>query len=113
MGSTELAANSFRAALAREMLARDRVTDKDTANRTHNAAGRLVRRTMEEAGVPMPEELPTPAKGYQQLKREVEERERRALEDRYGLWGGLGSGDSGADNDDPGGPKGEGKSLSQ
>jgi DNA-damage-inducible protein D len=101
MGSTELAANSFRAALAREMLARDQVSDKDSANRTHHTAGRLVRRTMEEAGVPMPEELPTPAKSYQQLKREAEERERRRLEDRYGLWGALNDGDGDGDDDEP------------
>ena len=64
MGSTELAANSFRAALARETLARDQVSDKDAANRTHHVTGRLVRHTMEEAGVPMPDELPRPAKSY-------------------------------------------------
>jgi len=106
MGSTELAANSFRAALAREMLARDQVSDKDAANRTHHVAGRLVRHTMEEAGVPMPEELPTPAKSYQQVKREVEEHERRALEDRYGLWGEPGSGADGSNTDDDGSTRG-------
>ncbi len=99
MGSTELAANSFRAALAREMLARDHVSEKDAANSTHHVAGRLVRRTMEEAGVPMPEELLTPAKSYQQVKREVEERERRVLEDRSGLWGSLDSGDDGTSDE--------------
>jgi hypothetical protein len=75
------------------------VSDKDAANRTHHVAGRLVRHTMEEAGVPMPDELPRPAKSYEQLKHETEDRERRALEERYGLWGGLGSGDSSTDAD--------------
>lgn len=108
MGSTELADNSFRAALAREMLARDRVSEKDAANRTHHVAGRLVRRTMEEADVPMPEELPTPAKSYQRPKREVEERERRVREDCYGLWGALSSGgDNTSDEDEPDGTRGE------
>lgn len=90
MDSTELAANSFRAALAREMVARDDVLDKVTANRTHHTAGRLVRQTMADAGVPMPEELPTPEKSYQQIKREAEECERLELEDRYSLWGSAG-----------------------
>ncbi|HLZ23260.1 MAG TPA: DNA damage-inducible protein D [Ktedonobacterales bacterium] len=89
MGSTELAANSFRAALAREMLARDTVSEKEAANETHHRAGKLVRQTMAEASVPMPEDLPTPEKSYQQIKHQAERQAQIEAEDRAGLWGSL------------------------
>ena len=58
MGSTELAANLFRATQAEEKLRRDEVKGKDAANRTHREVGVKVRQTIKELGGTMPEELP-------------------------------------------------------
>ena len=58
MGSTELAANLFRATQAEEKLRRDKVKGKDAANRTHREVGAKVRQTIQELGGTMPEELP-------------------------------------------------------
>lgn len=70
MGSTELAANLFRATQTEEKLRRDRVQGKENANATHYAVGKKVRQTIEELGGTMPENLPTPEKSIQQLERE-------------------------------------------
>ena len=59
MGSTELAANLFRATQAEEKLRRDNVKGKDAANRTHREVGAKVRQTIKELGGTMPEDLPT------------------------------------------------------
>ncbi|WEK33879.1 MAG: DNA damage-inducible protein D [Candidatus Pseudobacter hemicellulosilyticus] len=59
MGSTELAANLFKATQAEEKLKRDSVKNKDAANRTHFLVGRKVRKTIEDIGGTMPENLPT------------------------------------------------------
>jgi DNA-damage-inducible protein D len=59
MGSTELAANLFRATQAEEKLRRDKVQGKENANQTHFEVGQKVRKTIEELGGTMPEELPT------------------------------------------------------
>lgn len=58
MGSTELAANLFRATQAEEKLRRDEVKGKDAANRTHREVGAKVRQTIRELGGTMPEALP-------------------------------------------------------
>ena len=58
MGSTELAANLFRATQAEEKLRREQVRGKDAANRTHREVGAKVRQTIKELGGTMPEELP-------------------------------------------------------
>jgi DNA-damage-inducible protein D len=58
MGSTELAANLFRATQAEEKLRRDEVKGKGAANRTHREVGAKVRQTIQELGGTMPEELP-------------------------------------------------------
>jgi DNA-damage-inducible protein D len=58
MGSTELAANLFRATQAEDKLRRDEVKGKDAANRTHREVGAKVRQTIQELGGTMPEELP-------------------------------------------------------
>jgi DNA-damage-inducible protein D len=58
MGSTELAANLFRATQAEEKLRREDVKGKDAANRTHREVGAKVRQTIRELGGTMPEELP-------------------------------------------------------
>lgn len=58
MGSTELAANLFRATQAEEKLRRDGVKGKSAANRTHREVGSKVRQTIRELGGTMPEKLP-------------------------------------------------------
>jgi len=59
MGSTELAANLFRATQTEEKLKRDKVKGKENANKTHFEVGKKVRVTIEELGGTMPEDLPT------------------------------------------------------
>ena len=59
MGSTELAANLFRATQTEEKLKRDEVKTKTEANQTHFEVGKKVRQTIEELGGTMPEDLPT------------------------------------------------------
>jgi DNA-damage-inducible protein D len=58
MGSTELAANLFRATQAEEKLRRDEIKGKEAANRTHREVGAKVRQTIRELGGTMPEKLP-------------------------------------------------------
>lgn len=59
MGSTELAANLFRATQTEEKLRRERITGKDKANQTHQEVGAKVRETIKELGGTMPEDLPS------------------------------------------------------
>lgn len=59
MGSTELAANLFRATQAEDKLRREKITGKAKANQAHREVGAKVRQTIKELGGTMPEELPT------------------------------------------------------
>ena len=59
MGSTELAANLFRATQAEEKLRRQKITGKARANKAHREVGAKVRQTIKELGGTMPEELPS------------------------------------------------------
>ncbi|MFN0013196.1 MAG: DNA damage-inducible protein D [Saprospiraceae bacterium] len=59
MGSTELAANLFRATQTDEKLRRENIQGKAKANQTHFEVGKKVRQTIEELGGTMPENLPT------------------------------------------------------
>ncbi len=59
MGSTELAANLFRATQTEEKLRRENIHGKTAANRTHFDVGKKVRQTIKELGGTMPENLPT------------------------------------------------------
>lgn len=70
MGSTELAANLFRATQTDEKLRRDHVKGKAAANTTHFAVGKKVRETIKELGGTMPEDLPTPDKSIKQIESE-------------------------------------------
>lgn len=70
MGSTELAANLFRATQTDEKLRREHITGKDKANQTHYEVGKKVRQTIKELDGTMPEDLPTPAKSIKQIERE-------------------------------------------
>jgi DNA-damage-inducible protein D len=58
MGSTELAANLFRATQTEEKLKRDKIKGKEIANKTHFEVGKKVRQTIKELGGSMPESLP-------------------------------------------------------
>ncbi|SFW21518.1 DNA damage-inducible protein D [Nitrosovibrio sp. Nv17] len=68
MGSTELAANLFRATQTEEKLRRDQVRGKTQANQTHFDVGRKVRQTIQELGGTMPENLPAPDKSIAQIE---------------------------------------------
>lgn len=68
MGSTEMAANLFRATQAEEKLKRDQVRGKQNANQTHLQVGRKVRQTIKELGGTMPEALPTPEASIQKIE---------------------------------------------
>lgn len=70
MGSTELAANLFRATQTEEKLRRDEVQGKREANRTHYEVGKKVRKTIEELGGTMPEDLPAAARSAVALEKE-------------------------------------------
>ncbi len=59
MGSTELAANLFRATQTEEKLKRENIKGKHKANKTHHEVGKKVRKTIKELGGTMPEDLPT------------------------------------------------------
>ena len=58
MGSTELAANLFRATQTEEKLRRENIKGKMKANQTHYDVGKKVRQTIKELGGTMPENLP-------------------------------------------------------
>lgn len=70
MGSTELAANLFRATQTDEKIRRENIRGKEKANQTHYEVGAKVRETIRELGGTMPEDLPTPDKSIQQIERE-------------------------------------------
>lgn len=74
MGSTELAANLFRATQTDEKLRRENIRGKEKANQTHYEVGRKVRQTIAELGGTMPEDLPTPEKSIRQIESEQKKR---------------------------------------
>lgn len=59
MGSTELAANLFRATQTEDKIRRENIKGKTNANQTHYQVGEKVRQTIKELGGTMPEDLPT------------------------------------------------------
>ena len=77
MGSTELAANVFRATQTEEKLRRENIKGKYKANQTHYEVGKKVRETIKELGGTMPEDLPT----VDSIKK-VEKEERKRLENK-------------------------------
>ena len=74
MGSTELAANLFRATQTEEKLRREHIQGKSEANKTHFEVGKKVRQTIKELGGTMPEDLPTPEKSVRQIEKEHEKK---------------------------------------
>lgn len=77
MGSTELAANLFRATQTEEKLRRENIQGKQRANQTHYEVGKKVRQTIKELGGTMPEDLPT-ADSIKKLERQKQ----KELEDK-------------------------------
>ncbi|MDH8676730.1 DNA damage-inducible protein D [Fusibacter bizertensis] len=69
MGSTELAANLFRATQTDEKLRRENIKGKEEANETHFEVGHKVRQTIKELGGTMPEDLETPKKSIRSIER--------------------------------------------
>ncbi len=58
MGSTELAANLFRATQTEEKLRKEKIKGKNNANRAHHEVGERVRQTIIDIGGTLPEKLP-------------------------------------------------------
>jgi DNA-damage-inducible protein D len=78
MGSTELAANLFRATQTEEKLQRENIKGKQEANQTHYEVGKKVRKTIQELGGTMPENLPS-AGNIKQVERKLKSDEKKAL----------------------------------
>ena len=74
MGSTELAANLFRATQTEEKLRRENIRSKQEANQVHEAVGKKVRETIQELGGTMPEKLQV----AENIKK-VEKRQRKRI----------------------------------
>jgi len=89
MGSTELAANLFRATQTDEKIRRDKIKGKEKANQTHyvvgktvrytikkldDVVGKTVRDTIKKLGGTMPEDLPTPGESINQLEKKEPKR---------------------------------------
>lgn len=70
MGSEELGANIFRITQTEAKLKKMHINNEDLACATHNYVGKTVRRTIEELGGTMPENLPTPEKSIKELEKE-------------------------------------------
>jgi DNA-damage-inducible protein D len=74
MGSTELAANLFRATQTEEKLRRENIKGKVKAYQTHFEVGKKVRQTIKEIGGTMPENLPT-----EESIKQIESKEKNKL----------------------------------
>lgn len=70
MGSTELAANLFRATQTEDKLRRENIRGKDAANATHYEVGKKVRDAIRDIGGMMPENLP-PAEDIVKVERRL------------------------------------------
>ena len=81
MGSTELAANLFRATQTEEKLRREEIKGKQKANQTHYTVGKKVRKTIEELGGTMPENLPT-ANSIKKLEKTNQPKQLKSKEEK-------------------------------
>ena len=70
MGSTEFAANLFRITQTEDKLINDRIQGESEANKTHYEVGKKIRKTIEELGGTVPEDLTTPEKSLKELEKE-------------------------------------------
>jgi DNA-damage-inducible protein D len=78
MGSTELAANLFRATQTEDKLRKDNVKGKEAANKMHYDIGKKVRETIKELGGTMPENLPTP-ENIKDVQKKLENKKKELL----------------------------------
>ena len=76
----ELAANLFRATQAEEKLRRENIQGKSKANKTHFEVGKKVRRTIEELGGTMPEELPNPEEDLKKLEQRIKTNRKKMID---------------------------------
>lgn len=74
MGSEELIANLFRISQTEQKLKREKIQTEKDANNTHFEVGAKIRKTIEELGGTMPEELPTPEKSLKEIEKENKKR---------------------------------------
>lgn len=81
MGSTELAANLFRATQTEEKLRRDNIKGKHKANQTHYEIGQKVRKTIEEIGGTLPENLPA-ADSIKKLEKVKEAKQLKSIKSK-------------------------------
>lgn len=86
MGSAELAANLFRATQTEGVLRNRQVYDEELANDTHFNVGRTIRKTIQELGNTMPENLPTPHESIQDLKKKQKELEKQPDNNQLSLF---------------------------
>ena len=77
-GSTELAANLFRATQAEAKLKRENIRGQDKANKAHHDVGKKVRQTIRELGGTMPEQLPT-TESIKESKKRLKKVAKKAL----------------------------------
>jgi DNA-damage-inducible protein D len=71
MGSTELAANLFRATQTEDKLRRENIVGKVNANQAHFEVGKKVRQALKDIGGAMPENLP-PAEDIVKVGRRIQ-----------------------------------------
>ena len=77
MGSTELAANLFRATQTEEKIRREHIQGKAKANQVHQEIGRKVRQAIKDIGGTMPENLPTPKESVKKVASKIKKIERK------------------------------------
>ena len=70
MGSVELGANIFRITQTEALLEKQEAPNEIIATNTHYKVGKTVRKTIEDLGGTMPEDLPTPDKSLKELEKE-------------------------------------------
>ena len=70
MGSEGLIANLFRISQTEQKLKREKIQTEKDANNIHFEVGAKIRKTIEELGGTMPEELPTPEKSLKEIEKE-------------------------------------------
>jgi DNA-damage-inducible protein D len=78
IGSTELAANLFRATQTEEKIRRENIIGRTEANKAHFEVGSKVRQTIKELGGTMPEELPV-HEDVNKVERRLQQKQQNVL----------------------------------
>ena len=76
MSSEELAANLFRATQTEAKIKREQIRGQRNATITHYEVGQKVRKTIEEFGGTMPEDLPT-VEGVQHIEKRLADKTKK------------------------------------